>query len=80
MIWQLLPLSGKKRFLLTVWQKEAITIMISCLESHGEIMQTNVLEYLEKTAVRVPDKLAYADDKTGVTFKEVLHDSQAMCL
>ncbi len=78
MIWQLLPLSGKKRFLLTVWQKEAITIMISCLESHGEIMQTNVLEYLEKTAVRVPDKLAYADDKTGITFEEVLHDSQAI--
>lgn len=41
-------------------------------------MQTNVLEYLEKTAARVPDKLAYADDKTGIIFGEVLHNSQAI--
>lgn len=33
-------------------------------------MQTNILEYLEKTAERVPDKTAFADEKTSLTFYE----------
>lgn len=41
-------------------------------------MQTNILEYLEKTVVRVPDKVAYADDKTGLTFAEVFDQSRAV--
>ena len=31
-------------------------------------MQTNILEYLEETVKRLPDKLAYADDREGLTF------------
>ena len=34
-------------------------------------MQTNVLEYLEHTALRVPDRLAFADDEMGLTFRDV---------
>jgi len=41
-------------------------------------MQTNILEYLEKTVSRVPDKIAYADDKTGIPFRDVYHDSRAI--
>ena len=41
-------------------------------------MQTNILEYLEKTVSRVPDKIAYADDKTGISFADVYHDSRAI--
>lgn len=37
-------------------------------------MQTNVLEYLDKTVNEVPDKVAFADDKTEVTFHQ-LYDS-----
>jgi len=33
-------------------------------------MQTNVLEYLEKTVKEVPDKVAFADDKIEVTFQQ----------
>ena len=39
-------------------------------------MQTNILEYLEKTVVRVPDKVAYGDDKTAVSFREVYQNSR----
>ena len=41
-------------------------------------MQTNILEYLEKTAARVPDKTAYADDKTALTFREVYENSRSI--
>lgn len=34
-------------------------------------MQTNVLEYLEGTVTRVPDKLAFADQNSGLTFQEM---------
>ena len=34
-------------------------------------MQTNVLEYLDKTVNEVPDKVAFADDKTEVTFHQL---------
>ena len=42
------------------------------------MQQTNVLEYLEKTVLRVPDKLAFADDKDGLNFGQVSHDSRAI--
>ena len=41
-------------------------------------MQTNVLEYLEQTAPRVPDKVAYGNEDTEVTFVEVLRNAQAI--
>lgn len=41
-------------------------------------MQTNILEYLEKTVIRVPDKVAYADDKTAISFQEVYHNSRSI--
>ena len=36
---------------------------------------TNVLEYLENTVKRVPDKTAYANENMEMTFGEVYHDS-----
>lgn len=41
-------------------------------------MQTNVLEYLEKTVVRVPDKIAYANEVDSLTFKQVYDCSRAI--
>ncbi|MBE5939277.1 MAG: amino acid adenylation domain-containing protein [Lachnospiraceae bacterium] len=41
-------------------------------------MQNNVLEYLENTVTRVPDKLAFANENTGVTFKEVYDNARAI--
>ena len=35
-------------------------------------MQKNVLEYLERTAERVPDKTAFADEDTALTFREFM--------
>ena len=40
--------------------------------------QTNVLEYLEKTVTRVPDKLAFSNGEEGLTFAQVYHDSRAI--
>ena len=37
---------------------------------------TNVLEYLENTVKRVPDKTAYANENMEMTFGEVYHDSR----
>ena len=42
------------------------------------MQQTNVLEYLEHTVVRLPDKIAYANEEMGLTFGEVYHDSRAI--
>lgn len=42
------------------------------------MQQTNVLEYLENTVVRVPDKVAFANESMGMTFAEVFHDSRAI--
>lgn len=39
---------------------------------------TNVLEYLENTVKRVPDKTAYANENMEMTFGEVYHDSRAI--
>ncbi len=41
-------------------------------------MKTNILEYLEATAARLPDKLAFSDGSTGMTFSEVLAASRAI--
>lgn len=41
-------------------------------------MQKNVLEYLENIVTKVPDKTAYADDTTQITFDEVYVDSRAI--
>jgi amino acid adenylation domain-containing protein len=41
-------------------------------------MQRNVLEYLEQTVNRVPEKTAYANEDTNVTFREVYDRSRAI--
>jgi amino acid adenylation domain-containing protein len=41
-------------------------------------MQRNVLEYLEHTVNVVPDKTAYANEETGITFAEVYHHARAI--
>lgn len=39
-------------------------------------MQTNVLEYLEQTVIRLPEKMAFADEDTKLTFREVYERSK----
>ena len=34
-------------------------------------MQNNVLDYLDESLVRVPDKIAFADDEVQLTFSDV---------
>ena len=41
-------------------------------------MQTNVLEYLEQTLPRVPDKVAFADDQMQLTFAQVSRNARAV--
>ena len=41
-------------------------------------MQTNILEYLEKTVEEVPDKVAFASDTMGLTFRQVYDQSRAI--
>ncbi|MBP8989317.1 MAG: amino acid adenylation domain-containing protein [Clostridia bacterium] len=41
-------------------------------------MQYHVLEYLEQTVNRVPDKTAYSDGKDALTFREVYDESRAI--
>lgn len=41
-------------------------------------MQTNVLEYLEQTVPRVPDKVAFADENEELTFAEVSNNAKAI--
>ena len=40
--------------------------------------QKNLLEYLEATVSRLPDKVAFADDACEMTFSQVYHDSRAI--
>lgn len=42
------------------------------------MIQTNILEYLEKTVKEVPNKTAYTDGKHGLTFAEVFRYSRAI--
>ncbi len=39
-------------------------------------MQTNILQYLEQTAPRVPQKIAYSDGKYDMTFAQLLDSSR----
>ena len=41
-------------------------------------MQRNVLEYLEEIVPKVPKKLAYADENSGLTFEEVYQGARAI--
>lgn len=41
-------------------------------------MQTNILEYLEHTVKRVPDKVAFANDTMGLTFREVFDQARSV--
>ena len=38
---------------------------------------TNVLEFLENSAQNYPDKIAFADDKTSITYKELVSKARA---
>ena len=40
-------------------------------------MQTNILEYLEATVPRLPDKIAYSDGTDHMTFAELFHNARA---
>ena len=42
------------------------------------MMQTNILEYLEHTVTRVPDKVAFANDVMGLTFRETYDQARAV--
>lgn len=41
-------------------------------------MQTNVLEYLERTVRRYPEKTAFADEKQGLTFRQLYDQARAI--
>lgn len=41
-------------------------------------MQTNVLEYLEETVKRVPDKMSYADDELSLSFQQLYDRSRSI--
>ena len=41
-------------------------------------MQNNVLDYLDETVLRVPEKLAFSNGTEGMTFAEVNRDSRAV--
>lgn len=45
-------------------------------------MKTSILEYLEESARKYPDKTAFADEHTSCTFKELsrLHAEQGLHL
>ena len=42
------------------------------------MQQTNVLEYLEQTVVRVPEKIAFSNGTEGLTFQQVYDHSRAI--
>ena len=41
-------------------------------------MQTNILEYLEQTVLRVPEKVALFNEETGMTFQQVYDQARAI--
>ena len=43
-------------------------------------MQRNVLEYLEESARRFPDKIAYTDENVEVTFSEFKNKAQSVAM
>ncbi len=42
------------------------------------MQQTNVLEYLERTAARLPDKTAFVGESSAMTFSQVLRSSRTI--
>lgn len=48
------------------------------MAGRDEMQLTNILEYLEKTAPEVPDKVAYASEEYSLTFSEVYRNSRAI--
>lgn len=42
------------------------------------MVQFNVLEYLEQTVLRVPQKIAFTNEEMGITFDEVYTQSRAI--
>lgn len=48
----------------------------------GRTMQNHVLDYLDATVKRVPDKLAFADEEVQYTFRELdtIIKNTASCL
>ncbi len=41
-------------------------------------MQTNILEYLERTVAVKPDKVAFANEEMGLTFRQVSEEARAI--
>ena len=41
-------------------------------------MQRKILEYLEDTVSKYPEKTAFANDKMGMTFQEVYQGSRSI--
>ena len=41
-------------------------------------MLRNAAEYLERSAARVPDKIAFSDASGAVSYSRMLHDAQAL--
>ena len=41
-------------------------------------MQNNVLDYMEETVRRVPDKIAFSNGKDSLSFKEVYDQSNSI--
>ena len=41
-------------------------------------MQTNILEYLEQTVARCPDKVAFANEEMGLTFQQVYDQARSI--
>lgn len=41
-------------------------------------IQTNILQYLEATAPRVPEKIAYSDGKDSISFSELFRSARAI--
>ena len=44
----------------------------------GTFVQTNLLEYLERTVTRFPDKTAFANEDTAMTFSQVYNQARAI--
>ena len=40
--------------------------------------QTNILEYLEQTVLRVPDKVAFSNESMGLTFRQVYDQARSV--
>lgn len=48
------------------------------LQSRGEIMQNNVMDYLDYSIKKVPNKIAYSDGRIDLTFQEVYDQGRAI--